>query len=76
MAKISVVVVLSLTLLVSINLMKILAEKQPTVGQKIDTGVTEATNAVKKQGGSDAAVTSKAKSVHGNDKTKYAYNSL
>ncbi|CAH2036805.1 unnamed protein product [Thlaspi arvense] len=75
MAKISVAVVLSVMLLVSINSVEILAEEQPTVGQRIDTAVTGATDAFNEHGGSDAvdAVTSTAKSVYGwfGDKAKY-----
>lgn len=72
MAKVSsVAVVLSMMLLVSV----VLAEEQPTVGQRIDSTVTGATNAFNEHGGSEAvdAVTSTAKSFYGwlGDKAKY-----
>ncbi|ESQ34852.1 hypothetical protein EUTSA_v10009239mg [Eutrema salsugineum] len=74
MAKILVAMVLSVMLLVSINSVEILAEEQPTVGQRIDSAVTGVTNAFNEHGGSDAVktISSSAKSVYGwfGDKAK------
>lgn len=75
MARISMAVMLSVMLLVSINSVEILAEEQPTVGQRLDSAVTGVTNALNEHGGPQAVdtVSSTVKSVYGwfNDKAKY-----
>ncbi|CAH8357280.1 unnamed protein product [Eruca vesicaria subsp. sativa] len=81
MAKTWAVVVLSVMLLVSLNSVAIWAEEeQPTIGSRIDSAVTGATNAFNENGGPEAVetVSSTAKSVYGwfGDKAKYAYDSL
>ncbi|XP_019094906.1 PREDICTED: uncharacterized protein LOC109130167 [Camelina sativa] len=76
MARISMVVavVLSVMLLVSINSVEILAEEQPTVGQRVDSAVTGVNNAFNEHGGPQAvdSVSSTIKSVYGwfGDKAK------
>ncbi|KAL1207792.1 hypothetical protein V5N11_013966 [Cardamine amara subsp. amara] len=74
MARISIVVVLSVMLLVLINSVEILAEEQPTVGQRLDSAVAGATNTFNEHGGPGAVetVSSAFKSVYGwfGDKAK------
>ncbi|CAN8292409.1 unnamed protein product [Cochlearia groenlandica] len=67
MAKLSVVVVLLAMLLVSIYSVVVLAEEEPTVGQRLDSAVTGVTNAFNEHGGPDAvhAVSSTVKTVYG-----------
>ncbi|CAN8312583.1 unnamed protein product [Cochlearia groenlandica] len=81
MAKISVDVVLSVMLLVLIiSSVMVLAEEQPTVGQRLDSATTGVTNAFNEHGGPDAveAVSSTVKSISGwfSEKAKYVYFSL